>query len=187
MLGKTWSNAGTNTRKPSFWAWSIHATPWQGPPAPPWNTCPTKTTNSKAFEVDVTENATAYRIFHCSLYSVRQKPLQTAMFLACDVFNNMVAKNTAICEVLNFRAKNSSLSNVQKHCKNQCFCPTKTAKAVTWTAPKSQNLARPPDKTHGKHTCLKTENRRPKVKKHQKAHVFFSLFSCRFRAGACMN
>ena len=44
-----------------------------------------------------------------------------------------------------------------------------------------QNLVpRPPDKTHGKETRLKTENRRP-------TGVFFSFFSCRFRAGACTN
>ena len=36
----------------------------------------------------------------------------------------------AICQVWHFRAKPSSLGNGQKHCKNQCFCPTKTAKTI---------------------------------------------------------
>ena len=77
-------------------------------------------------------------------------------------------KHCCLRVFLHFCAKSSSLGNVQKHCKNQCFCPTKTAKAVTQTAPKSQNLAsRPLDKTHGKNMRLKTENRRPHVKKTQ--------------------
>ena len=37
----------------------------------------------------------------------------------------------AICEVFDiFCAKPSSLGNGQKHCKNQCFCPTKTTKTI---------------------------------------------------------
>ena len=37
----------------------------------------------------------------------------------------------AICEVVDIFAQSpSSLGNGQKHCKNQCFCPTKTTKII---------------------------------------------------------
>ena len=76
-----------------------------------------------------------------------------------------------------FPAKTSSLGNVHKHGKSQCFCPTKTAKTVTQTAPKSQNLApRPPNKAHDYNNAgLKTENRRPKVLKTTHVSLIFLL------------
>ena len=119
------------------------------------------TRNSEVFEVDVAENPTMYRTLQC-FYAVSEKPLQKAMFLSLPRpkaplltgFLNLLSKSTAICDVFNdylrgfshFRAKTSSLGNAQQHCKSQCFCPTKTAKTITQTAPKPQNLPpRPPD------------------------------------------
>ena len=125
--------------------------------------CEAETTaNSDVFELAVAQNTTIYSVFAPAVQKHRN-----------------VAKNTAICEVFTFSRKEFKPRQCTKHYKNQCF-----AKTVIQTAPKSQNLApRPPDKTHGKHTRRKTENRRPKVK-----HIgCFSLFSCRFRAGVCTN
>ena len=107
-----------------------------------------------------------------------QKPLQIAMFLSllwpklqCFWTCCLKHRNSRLFQrhgrqkhwylrgFLHVRAKTSSLGNVQKH----CFCPTKTAKAVTQTAPKSQNLVpRPPDKTLSlslTHTHIHTHTR----------------------------
>ena len=76
-------------------------------------------------------------------------------------------KHSYLRGFLHFRAKTSSLGNVQNHCKNHCFCPTNTAKTVTQTAPKSQNLApRPPDKTHEKKRISKPKIEDQKLKRH---------------------
>ena len=115
------------------------------------------TVNIDVFELAVAQNTAIYSVFqpavkkHCNLRRFQQRGRQKRCYLR---------------GVLRFRAKTSSLDNLQKHCKNQCFCPAKTAKTVAQTAPKSQNLVpRPPDKRHEKKERLETENRRPNVKK----------------------
>ena len=88
----------------------------------------------------------------CFLYYARQKPLQIAMFLLAaaqknaiyNVFEHPLKKHRYLRRLqqhsrrkhrylrffLHFRAKPSSLGNGQEHCKNQRFCPTKTAKTI---------------------------------------------------------
>ena len=100
------------------------------------------TVNIDVFELAVAQNTAIYSVFepavkkHCNLRRFQQRGRQKRCYLR---------------GFLRFRAKTSSLDNLQKHCKNQCFCPAKTAKTVAQTAPKSQNLVRrPPDKRHEK-------------------------------------
>ena len=101
-----------------------------------------------------TSARTYFTVFLCS---VRQKPLQIAMFWSlpwpkaplftvsvflnllskntaiCDVFNNMVAKNTAICEVFYIFAQRAQASAMYKNTAKTNV----SAKTVTQTAPKS--------------------------------------------------
>ena len=73
-----------------------------------------------------------------------------------------------------FRAKLSSLGNVQKHCKNQHFCPAKTAKNIPQRASKSQKLLpRPPDKTQRKKNTF--QKRKKSTTKSEKTQVFFTF------------
>ena len=106
--------------------------------------------NSEVFAVHGAENGTIYRTVF--LYYARQKPLQIAMFLLAaakknaiyNVFEHPLKKHRYLRRLqqhsrrkhrylrffLHFRAKPSSLGNGQEHCKNQRFCPTKTAKTI---------------------------------------------------------
>ena len=71
-------------------------------------------------EAETTANSDAFEL------AVAQMSKKTTAI--CDAFNNMVAKTLLFASFLHFCAKNLSLGNVQKHCKNQCFYPTKTRK-----------------------------------------------------------
>ena len=124
------------------------------------------TVNIDVFELVVAQNTAIYSVLepavkkHCNLRRFQQRGRQNRCYLR---------------GFLRFHAKTSSLDNLQKHCKNQCFCPAKTAKTVAQTAPKSQNLVpRPPDNKHEKKERLETENRRPNVKKLNVFNVYLA-------------
>ena len=89
---------------------------------------------------------------------------------------------------LHFCAKTSSLGNVQKHSTNMqkpMFLPNKSGEN---RHPNSSEITksgpRPPDKTHEQHNYA-SQNQKSKTK--SKKTVVFSLFYCRFWAGACTN
>ena len=122
------------------------------------------TVNIDVFELALAQDTAIYSVFepavkkHCNLRRFQQRGRQKRCYLR---------------GFLRFRAKTSSLDNLQKHCKNQCFCPAKTAKTVAQTAPKSQNLVpRPPDKRHETKNVLK-----PKIEDQQSKNtgVFFNF------------
>ena len=108
--------------------------------------------------------------FTMFLRSARQKPLQMAMFLSWPWPKTPLF----VRFFFQFRAKLSSLGNVQKHCKNQHFCPAKTAKNIPQRASKSQKLLpRPPDKTQRKKNTF--QKRKKSTTKSEKTQVFFTF------------
>ena len=72
------------------------------------------TVNIDVFELAVAQNTAIYSVFepavkkHCNLRRFQQRGRQKRCYLR---------------GFLRFRAKTSSLDNLQKHCKNQCFRP----------------------------------------------------------------
>ena len=94
--------------------------------------CEAETTaNSDVVELAVAQNTAIYSVFESAI----KKHRKLRRFQ-----QHGRQKHCYLRGFLHFRAKNSSLGNVERRCKNHCFCTTKTAKAVTQTAPKSQIL-----------------------------------------------
>ena len=74
-----------------------------------------------------------------AMHSVFEHPFKKYGYLRG--FHQDSRRKTAIREVFSVSRKAvKPIVNVQKHCKNQCFRPTKTAKTIPQRAPKSQKL-----------------------------------------------
>ena len=121
------------------------------------------TVNIDVFELAVAQNTAIYSVFEPAV----KKKLQFE--------TTWPPKTLLFARFFTFSRKNVKPRQFTKHCKNQCFCPAKTAKTVAQTAPKSQNLVpRPPDNKHEKKERLETENRRPNVKKLNVFNVYLA-------------
>ena len=119
--------------------------------------CKAETTaNSDVFELAVAQNTAIYSVFnllskkHCNLRCFQQHGCQKRCYL-----------------------QRRQASARYTHCKNQCFCPTKAAKAVTQTAPKSQNLGPGLPTTH----MEKISVSKPKIKDQKSKNIGLSHFS----------
>ena len=82
--------------------------------------------NSDVFELAVAQNTAIYSfVFFLNTLSKNHSYLRR-------FHQHIVAENTTICEFFFAFSR-----NIQKQCKNQYFCPTKTAKTIPQRAPKS--------------------------------------------------
>ena len=113
------------------------------------------TVNIDVFELAVAQNTAIYSVFqpavkkHCNLRRFQQRGRQKRCYLQ---------------GFLRFRAKTSSLDNLQKTLQKPMFLPSKNGENCH---PNSSEIAKSgaPAARHEKKERLETENRRPNVKK----------------------